>query len=53
MKRFVLIRAVALAAGVLAVSGCALLSSPKPVQTYRFGAASGPVVEAEIGRAHV
>lgn len=32
-----LIKLAATAAAVLAVSGCALLSSPDPVQTYRFG----------------
>lgn len=46
MTRFTLTRAAALALCALAVSGCSLLSSPDPVQTYRFGGGSGPVVEA-------
>ncbi|GAA0869109.1 ABC-type transport auxiliary lipoprotein family protein [Brevundimonas basaltis] len=38
------------AAGALAVAGCALLSSPDPVQTYRFGgpAADGAAAEGRI-----
>ncbi|MDQ7812017.1 ABC-type transport auxiliary lipoprotein family protein [Brevundimonas sp.] len=35
------------AAGVLAVAGCALLSSPDPVQTYRFGGPAAATAAAE------
>jgi len=43
-------RAVA-AAGALALAGCALLSSPDPVQTYRFGgpAAAGAMTDGQAG----
>ncbi|HYC73511.1 ABC-type transport auxiliary lipoprotein family protein [Brevundimonas sp.] len=39
------------AAGALAVAGCALLSSPDPVQTYRFGgpAAASAATEGQTG----
>jgi cholesterol transport system auxiliary component len=39
------------AAGVLALAGCALLSTPDPVQTYRFGgpAAAGAAAEGQTG----
>jgi len=39
------------AAGLLAVAGCALLSSPDPVQTYRFGgpAAASAAAEGQMG----
>jgi cholesterol transport system auxiliary component len=43
--RLPLIRLAVAAAGALAVSACALLSTPDPVQTYRFG--SAPVAGAE------
>lgn len=38
------------AAGALALAGCALLSSPDPVQTYRFGgpAADGAAADGRI-----
>lgn len=39
MIRLPLIRPAVAAAGALAVSACALLSTPDPVQTYRFGSA--------------
>ena len=45
MNPMSLIRLVAVAAGALSLSACALLSSPEPVQTYRFGA--GQAVGAE------
>lgn len=35
------------AAGALAVAGCALLSSPDPVQTYRFGGPAAASAAAE------
>jgi len=37
VNRLSLMRPIALAAIALALSGCALLSTPDPVQTYRFG----------------
>jgi cholesterol transport system auxiliary component len=37
VNRLSLMRPIALALGALALSGCALLSTPNPVQTYRFG----------------
>ncbi len=43
------IRFAAAATGALAVAGCALLSTPDPVQTYRFGgpAAAGAASEGQ------
>ena len=43
------IRSAGVALGALALAGCALLSSPDPVQTYRFGgpAAAGSVAEGQ------
>lgn len=43
------IRSAGVALGALALAGCALLSSPDPVQTYRFGgpAAAGAVAEGQ------
>ena len=43
------------AAGALAVAGCALLSSPPPVQTYRFGgpAAASAASEGVAGLTQV
>lgn len=35
------------AAGALALAGCALLSSPDPVQTYRFGGPAAATAAAE------
>lgn len=45
------IKLAALAAGALALAGCALLSSPDPVQTYRFGgpAAAASPAEGQAG----
>jgi cholesterol transport system auxiliary component len=45
------IKLAVVAAAVLAVGGCALLSSPPPVQTYRFGgpAVSGAIAEGQGG----
>lgn len=37
MNRFSLIRPLAATVALLALSACALLSTPDPVQTYRFG----------------
>ncbi|MDQ3126203.1 MAG: ABC-type transport auxiliary lipoprotein family protein [Pseudomonadota bacterium] len=37
MNRFSLIRPIAATVALMALSACALLSSPDPVQTYRFG----------------
>lgn len=49
MNRFSLIRPIAATVALMALSACALLSSPDPVQTYRFGgvaasSAAAPVV---------
>ena len=54
MIRFSIKLAVA-AAGVLALGGCALLSSPPPVQTYRFGgpAAASAASEGVAGLTQV
>lgn len=43
------IKLAAAAAGVLALAGCALLSTPDPVQTYRFGgpAAAGASADGQ------
>ncbi len=35
------------AAGALALAGCALLSTPDPVQTYRFGGPAAATAAAE------
>lgn len=45
------IKFAAMAAGVLALAGCALLSSPDPVQTYRFGgpASASAATEGQAG----
>ena len=45
------IKLAAAAAGALALAGCALLSSPDPVQTYRFGgpAAAASAAEGQAG----
>ena len=40
--------ALAIAASAALTSGCALLSSPEPVQTYRFGAAAAAVAAAPV-----
>ena len=49
------IKLAVLAAGALAVAGCALLSSPPPVQTYRFGgpAAASAASEGVAGLTQV
>lgn len=41
------IKLAAAAAGALALAGCALLSSPDPVQTYRFGGPAAATAAAE------
>lgn len=41
------IKIAALAAGAFALAGCALLSSPDPVQTYRFGGPAAASAAAE------
>ena len=42
-----MIRSILAAAGVaVALSGCALLSSPDPVQLYRFGGAGAPATQS-------
>lgn len=45
------IKLAAAAAGALALAGCALLSTPDPVQTYRFGgpAAAASAAEGQAG----
>ena len=49
------IKLAAAAAGALALAGCALLSTPDPVQTYRFGgpAAAGAAAEGQPGLSQV
>jgi len=42
VNRFPLMRLTTLAVAALSVSGCALLSSPDPAQTYRFGGGAEP-----------
>ncbi len=41
-----MIRSLVLAAAALSLSGCALLSSPDPVQLYRFGQSGGATASA-------
>lgn len=52
MTRFSLIRPLAATVATMALSACALLSTPDPVQTYRFGgaaaASSGTVVASPV-----
>ncbi|MGZ9113363.1 MAG: ABC-type transport auxiliary lipoprotein family protein [Brevundimonas sp.] len=48
MIRSSLIRLAAAGVAAAALSGCSLLSSPDPVQTYRFGG-SAPVVSEGVG----
>lgn len=50
MIRFSPIKVALAAAGAFALSGCALLSSPDPVQTYRFGGNASASAPSE-GRA--
>ena len=42
MNRFPMMRLAAVAVAALSVSACSLLSSPDPVQTYRFGGSATP-----------
>ena len=46
MNRFSLIRPIAATVALMALSACALLSTPDPVQTYRFGGGASPVAAA-------
>lgn len=52
MNRFSLIRPIVATVALMALSACALLSSPDPVQTYRFGgiapASSAPVTAGPV-----
>lgn len=48
MIRSFLIRLTAVGVAASALAGCALLSSPEPVQTYRFGGAA-PTVSESVG----
>ena len=53
MNRFSLIRPIAATAALMALSACALLSTPDPVQTYRFGdvsasEAAAPTVDSLV-----
>ncbi len=45
-----MIRSLVIAAAAVALSGCALLASPDPVQLYRFGESSGPVASTIVGQ---
>lgn len=47
MTRFSLIRPIAATVALMALSACALLSTPEPVQTYRFGGT--PATSAATG----
>jgi len=53
VNRLSLMRPMALALGALALSGCALLSTPDPVQTYRFGGVPATTALAASGAAPV
>ena len=46
MNRFSLIRPIAATVALMALSACALLSTPDPVQTYRFGGGASPAAVA-------
>lgn len=48
MTRFSLIRPLAATVATMALSACALLSTPDPVQTYRFGGASAATSAAAV-----
>ena len=48
MIRLSLIRPAAAAAALVALSACALLSTPEPVQTYRFGGLTGTAAGASV-----
>ena len=47
MNRFSLIRPIAATLAAMALSACALLATPEPVQTYRFGEAA-PAASAAL-----
>lgn len=49
MNRFSLIRPIALTLTAMVLSACALLSTPDPVQTYRFGGVAASSPAAAIG----
>ena len=48
MTRFSLIRPLAATVAMMALSACALLSTPDPVQTYRFGGAPAATSAAAV-----
>ena len=48
MTRFSLIRPLAATVATMALSACALLSTPDPVQTYRFGGAPAATSAAAV-----
>ncbi len=48
MNRFSLIRPLAATAALMALSACALLSTPDPVQTYRFGGTAAATSAAVV-----
>lgn len=48
MNRFSLIRPIAATVALMALSACALLSTPDPVQTYRFGGVSASPAASAI-----
>lgn len=48
MKRLSLIRSIAATAALMALSACALLSTPDPVQTYRFGGLPATASGAQV-----
>ena len=48
MTRFSLIRPLAATVTLMALSACALLSTPDPVQTYRFGGAAAATSAAAV-----
>lgn len=48
MNRFSLIRPLAVTVAMIGLSACALLASPEPVQSYRFGATAAATSGAAI-----
>ena len=48
MNRFSLIRPIALTLTAMVLSACALLSTPDPVQTYRFGGVAASSAAAPV-----
>ena len=48
MNRFSLIRPIALTLTAMVLSACALLSTPDPVQTYRFGGVAASSAAASV-----